>query len=322
MKVIMCEKFNNLTIFAGILLLSISLIFTACSDSGQTSADLESSFDFKSLSEKLKALTPQGWNLYEKVDFFTADNLYERINGRAELYLAYNVIGMAAATFEKGGSSGDFIELSIFDMGSATNSFGIFSVERSAEEAALGLGRKSYLSGSNAYIWKGIYYITIVVSDINDELTQMTKDVALKTANILPDSGEPVWGLSAFPQDNLFPESIKYFKVDALGLDFMQETYTAIYRNGNREVTTFLSRKASSEDAQKTVARYVEYGKRYGSVIKHLTKNNLDLYLCDMKGKYDVIFRKDRLACGIVSSEDPDSALELASELGKQLFLD
>ena len=316
-------RFNYLIKSFKILLIAAAgLILNACSNNQQIPANLKDSFELHSLSEKIKALTPDGWDLNEKVDFFTPDNLYQRINGRAELYLSYDVIGMATATFDRKGDIGDFIELSIFDMGSATNAFGIFSVERSSDEKDLELGRMGYLSGSNTYIWTSDYYITIVVSDTTEELTQLTKDMAGKVTDFLPDNGTPVWGLSAFPADNLIPESIKYFKTDTLGLDFMQDTYTAKYRIGNQEVTVFLSRKAARVDAKKTVDRYLEYCRRYGLGSKQLTDKNLDFHICDMDGKFDVIFYAGRLVFGVVSAADRDTAVELISELGKQLSLD
>ena len=46
-------------------------------------------------------LTPKHWTIYDKVMHFTAENLYEQINGRAEYYIAYDVIGMTFASFDK-----------------------------------------------------------------------------------------------------------------------------------------------------------------------------------------------------------------------------
>ena len=39
----------------------------------------------------IERLSKNGWTLYDKVLSFTPDSLYEQINGRAELYLSYEV---------------------------------------------------------------------------------------------------------------------------------------------------------------------------------------------------------------------------------------
>ncbi|MDH4220425.1 MAG: hypothetical protein OEW23_16840, partial [Candidatus Aminicenantes bacterium] len=141
-----------------ILLLTLAVAFCACADSQQITSDSESTSEPINLSDLFSRLVPQGWAIYDQVGQFTADNLYERINGRAELYLAYDVVSLTTATFEDKTDIGRFIELSVFDMGNPTNAFGIFSVERFQGDPPLDLGRMSYHSGSNAYIWKGKYY--------------------------------------------------------------------------------------------------------------------------------------------------------------------
>jgi len=270
----------------------------------------------------LAGLAPEGWAIYDQVGQFTADNLYERINGRAELYLAYDVIGLTTATFEDKDDIGRFVEVSVFDMGNPTNAFGIFSVERFQGDPPLDLGRLSYCSDSNAYIWKGKYYITIVVSDSTEEFQQISLDLANKVSAALIDSGERVWGLSALPQDNLITDSVQYFKVDAMGLDFMQNTYTAEYLKGKTTIKTFLSQQASLDAALDLVERYAEYSQEYGQGYKRTKIDGAEFVLCDMGGTFDVIFQKGRIVSGVLSANHQDRALEIASDLWVQLQFD
>lgn len=290
-----------------------------CSNSQETSAQLNRVSTSQSLSEFVAGLTPDGWNLFDKVGLFTADNLYERINGRAELYLSYDVTELTTATFEKEADIGEFIELSIFDMGNPTNAFGIFSVERFLGETPLDLGRLSYRSGSNVYIWKGKYYITLVASETTEKLRLISLGLASKVAASLGDSSELVWGLSTLPQDDLIPDSIQYFKVDALGLDFMKNTYTAKYLKRDTEVTVFLSQLDSSDTALNTMKSFAEQSDKYGRGSTHEIKNDIEFFLCDMNGTYDVIFKKGRLVGGVLSVTHKDIAIEAAYDFWKQL---
>ncbi len=275
--------------------------------------------DIQKLSDRIAGLTPEGWEIFDKVKIFTAENLYEHINGRAELYLAYDVKNLTTATFEKKSDIQEFMELSIFDMDTTTNAFGIFSVERFQDEAPLDLGRESYRSGSSIFIWKGTFYTTIVTSDTSDKLLRLSLDLAQKMMAFLSDSGEPVWGLSALPQKKRVPGSVKYFKVDALGLDFMQNTYTAKYRKNDVEITVFLSQQNSSESARDSVARYSKYAGQYGRGSRNLKKEGVEFVLCDMDGSFDVIFQKGRLVGGIQSVTKRSTALEAAAELWAQI---
>lgn len=299
------------------LLVAISLMTCSNTPPDITKGDLTS--ETQILSDKIAELTPDGWEVYNKVMIFTAENLYEHINGRAELYLAYDVTSLTTATFEKKSDIGEFMELSIFDMDTATNAFGIFSVERSQDEAAMDLGRESYRSGSNIFIWKGKFYTTVVTSDSSDKLLRLSLDLARKVTAFLSDSGEPVWGLSALPQKNRVRDSVKYFKVDALGLDFMQNTYTAEYRKNDLEITVFLSQQNSSESARDSVAHYSEYAAQYGRGSRSLKKDGVEFVLCDMDGSFDVIFQKGRFVGGVQSVTNRSTALEAAAELWAQI---
>jgi hypothetical protein len=305
-----------------ILLLTLMLALCACADRQATPPDSEPSSESSNLSDLLARLAPEGWTIYDQVGQFTADNLYERINGRAELYLAYDVVSLTTATFEDKTDIGRFIELSVFDMGNPTNAFGIFSVERFQGDPPLDLGRMGYLSDSNAYIWKGKYYITIVVSDSTEEFEQLSLDLASKVTAALIDSGERVWGLSALPQEHLINDSVQYFKVDALGLDFIQNTYTAEYLKGETTIKAFLSQQTNPDDALDLVERYEEYSQEYGQGFKRRIKNGAEFVLCDMGGTFDVVFRKGRIVGGVISVNHQVKAIEIAFDLWIQLQLD
>jgi hypothetical protein len=294
----------------------------SCADRQQTTSDSEPRSEPINLSELFASLAPEGWVIYDQVAQFTADNLYERINGRAELYLSYDVVSLTTATFEDKTDIGRFVELSVYDMGNSTNAFGIFSVERFQGDPPLDLGRISYRSESNVYVWKGKYYITVVVSESTEEFEQISLDLASKVTAALIDSGEPVWGLSALPQDNLISDSVQYFRVDAMGLDFMQNTYMAEYLSGETSFKAFISQQASTEFAHDLVERYTEYSQEYGLGFKRMIKNGAEFVLCDMGGTFDVIFQKGKSVSGVISVNNRIRAIEIAYDLWIQLRME
>jgi hypothetical protein len=272
-----------------------------------------------SLAREMARLTPNGWEIYDEVRQFTPESLYEQIDGRAEFFLAYDVIGMTFASFVKGTDIGQFIDLSIYDMGSATNAFGVFSVERSQGEPSLKLGRAGYRLDANYYIWKGHYYITIIASHATDEFRHLGLELVRRVTKYLPDSNESVWGLTALPQKDRVSDSLQYHKVDAMGLDFMRNTFIAAYRKNGHTVTAFVSRHESAESAEATIAKYVEYAKEYGRGVEHLNMGDLDLISCNMGESYDVIFQKERLMAGVWSVAQRKLAIQVATELYTQL---
>ena len=271
------------------------------------------------LSGMVAALAPEGWKLAADVGEFTAANLYEQINGRAELYLSYDVARLTFASFEDSTEPRRFIDLSIYDMSSPTNAFGIFSVERSSDEPSMDLGRAGYRSDANFYVWKGQYYIQIISSRATDFMQQTGLGLARQAAGLLADTGEPVWGLTALPQSELAPDSIRYFKVDAMGLDFLSNTYTAEYLHGDDAVTAFLSRQDSVQAAKNVVSRYIEFAEQYGQGSERASGGDVAFVVCNMDDAYDVIFQKGVLIGGVTAVDDRSVAVKSAGILWRQL---
>jgi hypothetical protein len=265
---------------------------------------------------------PKGWQILDGVKQFTPENLYEQINGRASFFLAYDMIRMTYVSFVKRDETTKFINLSIYDMGKPTNAFGVFSAERSDGESSLDLGRAGYRSDANYFIWKGQYYIRIISAGTTDEFQRIGIDLAQKVTDFLLDSGEQVWGLTALPLTDRMPDSVQYFKVDAMGLDFMRNTYTATYRKGNTLVTAFLSQQDSAESARAKVVRYAAYAKKYGKGTDRLRAGEVELVSCDMGGTYDVVYQKGRIIGGVSFVEDRGMAIRVAIEIWEKLRLE
>jgi len=276
----------------------------------------------QSPAEAVSGFTPQGWQISGGVKQFTPEKLYEQINGRASFFLAYDMVRMTYVSFVYGDETAKFIDLSIYDMGTPTNAFGVFSAERSPGESPLDLGRAGYRSGANYFIWQGRSYIRIISSDATDEFKQVGIELARKVTGFLPDSGESVWGLAVLPLTDRMPQSVQYFKVDAMGLDFMRNTYTAEYRKDNTLVTAFLSRQDSVQSARATVARYTRFAEKYGNGIERIKAGEVELVSCDMGGSYDVVFHKGPLMGGVSAVEDRSLAIRVASEIRQQLDLE
>jgi len=72
----------------------------------------------------------RGWELSGEATKYIPENLYEKINGRAEYYLSYNMNCMIFAKYTDGSDKYKSIDLSVYDMRNPTYAFGVFSGER------------------------------------------------------------------------------------------------------------------------------------------------------------------------------------------------
>ncbi len=276
----------------------------------------------QSLPEIVTGFTPEGWQIFDGVKQFVPENIYEQINGRASFFLAYDMIRMTFVSYVNSVNPAQFIDLSIYDMGTTTNAFGVFSTERSPEAPPLNIGRAGYRSGADYFIWQGQYYIRVISSEAVDKLQRIGMDLARKVTECLPDSGEQPWGLAALPLKDRIASSIQYIKVNAMGMDFMHNTYMAGYRKNGTEVAAFLSRRDSAESARVNLDQYAAFAQKYGKGVERLRVAGVNLVSCDMGGSYDVVFHKEGLVGGVSSVEDRGLAIRVAIEMWQQLHIE
>jgi hypothetical protein len=266
----------------------------------------------------IETRVPDGWEIVGEVVRFVPENLYEQIDGRAEFYLAYNFVSLTFANVKRKGEE-QFIHVSVYDMGTPTNAFGVFSAERWEGETPLALGRDAYRSDAGCYVWKGQYYLQIVALEETEETRQAALTIARGLADSLYDSGTPVPGLDLLPKKDRIPHTERYFLADAFGLEFLTDTYTAKYGRYDTAVTTFVSLRATSSDAGSIVQHYAQYARRYGKGAERVKREQAELTVCDMGGRYDVISHRGRLVTGVVDVPDRDRAVEATIDLWRQL---
>jgi hypothetical protein len=273
-------------------------------------------------SELVAHATPGGWELYDEVLQFSPENLYEQINGRAELFLSYNVVALTFATFDKRDNSGSFIDLYVYEMDTTLNAFGVFSVERTVGDPDVRLSRIGYRSGASHYLWKGRYYVKAIASDNDKRAQEAALCLVQRISDHLTDKGGQVWGFKVFPPEGLVPDSLRYFLVDALGLDFMGNTFTAVYRLKGSDIPAFVSKRASDKEVISAFERYADFAGRYGKGVSRSTRLGSELLICEMKEGYDVVTKKGIYLIGVTAVPERTLALETVEMLQTQCCLE
>jgi len=68
---------------------------------------------------------------------FNSDTLYEKIDGKAQLYQSYNFAELLFTSYTAGDAS---LDVYVYDMGQADNAFGIFKAEQGENAEAVDIG--------------------------------------------------------------------------------------------------------------------------------------------------------------------------------------
>lgn len=155
---------------------------------------------------KLMPENPTEWNTLVPDKLYSPDDLYQYINGGAELYLSYNMKEVASRIIEKDDNE---IRIEIFDMKEARNAFGVFSHTRTSNEHKYGQGSQ-YFTGSLIF-WKGNYFITLTANDENEDILKAIHEIATQIDSQINATGELPGILELMPKTGLVQDGFMYF---------------------------------------------------------------------------------------------------------------
>lgn len=169
-----------------------------------------------------------GWEPVSEVRTYFADNLWEYINGAAELFVSYDVLECRTRDLTAGGI---VVTVEFYDLGSPLNAWGIYLRERPDEpEVEIAGAARALLS----LPWQGLllkdaHYVKLNV--VEGELTE-TSGTALLTAvaAALPGLPGPPPQLTSLPMIGRETGSEGYQQLDFAGRPELRQCLFASYR--------------------------------------------------------------------------------------------
>jgi hypothetical protein len=173
-----------------------------------------------------------GWSVESEVRVFTADNLWEYINGAAELFVEYDV--QLCMTGDM--ASGDLmVTVDYYDMGTPLNAFGVYVRERPDPSISLPGVTEAVISPPyQALILKGSMYVKVNVFD--GELTEAGgRSLVEAIARELPGPVEYPAELELLPARGRLPGTAGFQREGFLGLTELPDCLYAEYSNVGAE---------------------------------------------------------------------------------------
>ena len=182
-------------------------------------------FEVSAMKSLLPKEPPGGWALTEGPKNYTRKNLFERINGQAELFFKYGYQRSISAIYRNRENSKNQIELDVYDMGNVLQAFGIFSRFRNDDRSA-GIGLESYLEDQTLLFYKGKYFAMVFNTESDSSLL---KEWASPVSTKIPDPSPAPREIRYFPKEGLKPGSIQYHPEGLLGYQFLKRGFQATY---------------------------------------------------------------------------------------------
>jgi hypothetical protein len=269
---------------------------------------------------ELSSLVPAGFEMLSKVEVYNSENLYEKINGKAPLYLESGFKELSTQRFVSINDRSLWMELYAYDMSTVKNAFSVYSVQKRAESEAFPSMQFAYKTGNALYFVHGKYYVEIVGSSESGELFSAMAEAARKIqANLAIDHDSGITEFAVFPQENLVAGSIKLYLVNAFGLDKLTNIFTARYKVGNETITAFIGKRADSKEAEAIAESYRKFLTENGAVTKNTDNKMLAGKVMDFYGTTEIVFTTGPFVAGIHEAENQQAAEKLAEILINKL---
>jgi hypothetical protein len=148
----------------------------------------------------------QTYHLTDRLDF-QGDDLYDYINGGAELYLSYGLTRMTGAKYNA--ENLPQITIEIYEMTSPQNAFGVYTQSRDRDEHVFGQGSQRF----NDFIlfWKDRFFVVVNTHRATPESAEAIRHFATLTDQAISGTTPPPDLVNALPAEGLTPGGFVYF---------------------------------------------------------------------------------------------------------------
>ena len=191
-----------------------------------------------------------GWTQNGPPRVYTADNLYEYMDGNSEGYFLYNFQEMHGVTCKQGEVT--FV-IDISDMGDSDFAFGMFTSTRDLRQPAYPVGMGGQIVPRRLIFAKGKYYIEIAANPEGD-YTAALKLWAAALDKSVAGATQPPAAMQWFPTEG--QQSLRLVPESVLGLRILRRGYMAQYDFGKAFVVFEETPQSAAEVMQKLRARF------------------------------------------------------------------
>jgi hypothetical protein len=257
-----------------------------------------------------------GWVLQGPVKTYTAEDLFEYINGEAELYLLYGFKDLASGFYQQDRDEEQGISADVYRMASPLEAFGMYANFRRPEAETVKVGAEGFISPSQLMFYQGHYFVQLNTSGTPSRDRTTFLGLADLISRNLPALSKSPPELDLLKIPALIPKTEKYIPQSVLGHPFFKKGLTAQALLDGRPVRIFVLLEGSIEGARHTAQAYEKALKEKGVALKK-----------EPESSAEILFARDPLygglclqpfgkyILGVVDLQDPAHGLPLIRQL-------
>jgi hypothetical protein len=189
-----------------------------------------------------------GWKQQGPARSYTAENLFEYMDGNAEGFVVYRLVKMDGVNCE---SAAGTLVFDVFEMADPEWAYGVFASNRDPREPSEKIGAAGQVVPRQAIFAKDKYFVQIAA---DKEQPDLLRQLALAFAQRIPGRSEPPEALSWFPPEKLEANLIRMVPESVLGFRLLKRGYVAQYPYGK----AFLVPEDTPESAAAVMQKFRE----------------------------------------------------------------
>lgn len=240
-----------------------------------------------------------GWKQSGDVETFIPKNLYEYINGAADLYLLYDFEELKVAEYENEKKAS--VTVDVYRQKTPLLAFGIYSQERMSGAKFLDIGVQGYYEQGFLNFLIGPYYVKISAMNTGTEDQEVLMSFAKKVAENLGPKGSFPSMLSSFPAEGKKVNSEMFVYKNLLGYAFFHSGFTADYELQGKKFKLFVMERENRGECKAMIEKYLQ---AIESPEKEVTEGRYTLS-DPHHGEMDLKWR-GRYLWGIINMKDVD----------------
>jgi hypothetical protein len=202
----------------------------------------------------------EGWTITPDFEVFNRDNLYERINGAAPLFLENNFQEMTSIEYTEGDN---YITIQAYRHASPEDAFGMYASERSSDMTHYpGIGGEAQGDEYGLFFFSGCVYVKITTSNEGESTAKAMLKIAEGLAGKIDETPNYPSIFQSFPKEGLLPYTQSYVTMNYIGHEFLKPAYTIDYNLEDRYLQVFVIDGKTAEGAKGILSDYLAFAKQ------------------------------------------------------------
>lgn len=258
------------------------------------------------------------------VESYNAETLSDKIDGKAELYLASGFQEMSNRAFTAADAAGARVDVYLYAMESPKDAFAVFSGQRRPGADQLSIAANAYATENAIFLTKDRFYLELIGAQASPQLRPALEAMAQALLAALPalpyDEGQGSGAdTDLFPPEGLKKDTVRLAVSDALGLEGFQNVYTAEYALPQGEAAAFLAVRATPEEAAAQAKAYIDFLAANGFKPAAPVQSMPGVTIMTLDTLVQVVMSKGRVLAGVHDAVSSEAALALAAALSRSV---